>query len=941
MKRTKRIAALILAVIMAAALFAPAASAHTFKDVTKYSDAIDTLSKIKVIMGYDETTFKPDGAVERWHLALMVAKLHSKDCTSDTWRKTAVGYKFTDVEDYQFKSAIKYCVDNGFIVGRGGTIFDPKGKITLQEAVTMVVRALGYPREEYDKNWPTSYMAKAMMLGLLKGLEDVGYTQAITRGQAAQLLYNAFYLNRYNVKTGKETVEPFALNVYEYRESENAPVQKFSACDNYVLVATSEVSLLPTVSKASSGNLKFGLLRANGTIGALRSVAVNVVGNALGTTLADYNSCVGRSYRMAFNPEGVLISCRANNSRTLRSGLSVDGSAGAIELMSVKYDVVNSYSYDLELESVPSGRQIVIYGLNSIYNYKDRNNIYYCETGILTAAKMAGTTNEYVLEVFDDNGDGYYDRGVYTPYAFGKLTVNSDGTIPIALGAKAKLTGISADENDYVLYSYNMQSNELDISAVLPASSGMLTSVDTLLGTASIGGTKYSLGVQNLLNASRSEVMSSLPTSALLVEYVLKDGAIVYIVEQKTNTSGLLKPNNDYTSSTSSGRLGVVTEVLNSGSAGGNFPAFFGFVVTVRTVDASGRPALVRCGVKYLNGQLTKETGGTGALLLPSDSIKVGDVVEFSVNEFENISYHSPQYEVPLYSDVDAVNMYTVNNKPTFCLDNTTRLVYDSLDGKLVLSSRTSTGTDKAERAATSSTLIVLCDNNGNIQYRTVYELGSTELNIPEGYSIYTGTDLSGFRATDYILIVRPTAEGIDVSAQSYDSFIYISDGKAVSMNPAGNVASYKGKDVFTGQDVTVYEYGVDTLLSTKTPGYYRVANVNGIVMITDPNPLGSADEKNNRVGYTASALVSCVETKSGVHIIYIGTYSNELEKANLPKYMAMDAKYYYCAFGSLAEMSEANVSFAVSGSPRLARVFYKVVADNIIPDTVTVVFDA
>lgn len=103
--------------------------------------------------------------------------------------------RFTDLEDPTFFFMISWADSQGIIKGTSATTFEPKGSITLQDAYTIIVRALGYEKEE-SLPYPFGYIGVAENKGveLDEGLSsDVSYTDALTRGDVAILLYNAFF----------------------------------------------------------------------------------------------------------------------------------------------------------------------------------------------------------------------------------------------------------------------------------------------------------------------------------------------------------------------------------------------------------------------------------------------------------------------------------------------------------------------------------------------------------------------------------------------------------------------------------------------------------------------------------------------------------------------------------------------------------------------------
>jgi len=202
MKRATKITLIITTILTAVFITAISASAHSFTDVSEYSEAIDKLSESGIILGYNEYTFAPNDPVTRWQMALLISKLLTAQVETAVWQNPDTKVPFTDIHPYShYPAAIDYAHKNGIIVGRTAEIFAPSDGITLRDGVTMCIRALGYPRSEYDPGYPDSYMSKGGELGLLRGLYELEHTAALTRGQTAQLLYNTFNADSYGGST--------------------------------------------------------------------------------------------------------------------------------------------------------------------------------------------------------------------------------------------------------------------------------------------------------------------------------------------------------------------------------------------------------------------------------------------------------------------------------------------------------------------------------------------------------------------------------------------------------------------------------------------------------------------------------------------------------------------------------------------------------------------
>lgn len=207
MKNFKKFLTLVLAVMMVVSSFAFSTSAATtkFEDVDADNEtlvkAVDLLNYMGVAKGKSETNFGADEAVTREQFALFIYRLMKggKDAPAGASNNTS----FTDLEDPTYMYAIGWANAEGIVNGKSATAFAPKDGITLQEAYTMIVRALDWEEEE-KLVYPYGYIEVAEQEGveLDAGLDSkVGYTDKLTRGDMAILLYNAFF-----AETGVEEV---------------------------------------------------------------------------------------------------------------------------------------------------------------------------------------------------------------------------------------------------------------------------------------------------------------------------------------------------------------------------------------------------------------------------------------------------------------------------------------------------------------------------------------------------------------------------------------------------------------------------------------------------------------------------------------------------------------------------------------------------------------
>ncbi len=194
MKKTKRFLTLTLALVMLVSTLVAGAADAKFTDVDEENEylakAVELLRQRNITKGTSETTFGTDELVTREQMAAFMYRLmRNGEVTEDGVNTTA----FTDLEDPTFFFAISWANAQGIIRGTSDTTFNPKGNIILQDAYTMIVRALGY--DDGTIAYPFGYIDIAENIGLHEGLDELytlmlRYTEPLTRGEVAIILYN-------------------------------------------------------------------------------------------------------------------------------------------------------------------------------------------------------------------------------------------------------------------------------------------------------------------------------------------------------------------------------------------------------------------------------------------------------------------------------------------------------------------------------------------------------------------------------------------------------------------------------------------------------------------------------------------------------------------------------------------------------------------------------
>ena len=211
----KRILTWLLAVSMLASLLtvpAGAANATRFSDVADNytATAIETLRLMGVLDGYSDGTFRPNAALTRAQFCKMA--VYAMDGGSELGRYSTVTI-FPDVKpSFWASSYINMAAKKGIIAGFADGKFKPNQTVTAGQAVTILMRGLGYKDENMGGVWPQGYMAEAKTCGLLKSTGITSAYSALTRGQAAKLFLNLFEAKR---GTGEGAVVLFNYSVGE------------------------------------------------------------------------------------------------------------------------------------------------------------------------------------------------------------------------------------------------------------------------------------------------------------------------------------------------------------------------------------------------------------------------------------------------------------------------------------------------------------------------------------------------------------------------------------------------------------------------------------------------------------------------------------------------------------------------------------------------------
>jgi copper chaperone CopZ len=195
----KKILSLVLVIALVLGSFSFAFAAPVLTDVAgeDYEEAVSVLTALGVVTGYPDGTYKAERVVTRAEMAkLLVEALGYGQLAGGT-------APFSDTAGHWAAGSIGLASGIELVQGYPDGTFKPDATVTFDEAVTMILRALGYTDESLRGAWPTNYKIKAIDLGLYD--DTTAQAGGADRGNVAIMLFNALNASQVEVKDGVAT----------------------------------------------------------------------------------------------------------------------------------------------------------------------------------------------------------------------------------------------------------------------------------------------------------------------------------------------------------------------------------------------------------------------------------------------------------------------------------------------------------------------------------------------------------------------------------------------------------------------------------------------------------------------------------------------------------------------------------------------------------------
>ena len=476
----------LLSLIIAAAIFASLATAvnasySDFLANEDYAVSALRLQDLGILSGYEDGSFRPDNTITRAEFTKIVVCMMDKE----TEAKSSTGLTgFFDVDIASwYTNYIRYAVNRDILSGYADGSFRPQNTISVAEAVTILLRTLGYNEDEVGYFWPDNYMSASGSLGLLNGL-NLSSDTSVTRKVAAVLVDRALFAKPSAVY-GADT----------YLETTGYTVLK-------------DALILGNNSESASVTVLAGNLKQNSASSYLSRTQLPVASGDM------YNFAV-------INKNGYLTTVREySGNETLAS---VSGSVNKLTGNTIEYTTTD--------------------GLKSSYNADESFTVYLGSDKMMLSQARERIANGIDI-TFYGNSYGLWNIAVIggsdsiSPILAAKNYTNSDeflGTIPIKSenltvyrnGEAASLSDIKAGD---VVY-YNTKTNVVDVYA--KKVTGTYYSAypsKAYVESVTVGGKSYEIGYSaatDRLNASSGAFDIGDKITLLLG----KDGKIAFVTD--------------------------------------------------------------------------------------------------------------------------------------------------------------------------------------------------------------------------------------------------------------------------------------------------------------------------------------------------------------------------------------------------------------------------
>lgn len=384
---------LLLLIILLISIFS---TTTAYSSTIKFTDikgdlaeeAINLLSSYGIINGYPDNTYKPNNTVTRAEMAKIITVAaglseYSKNMTST----------YKDMQGHWAEEYVELANAINIVKGISADEYGPNNEIKMNEALTMIVRLIGYSDEALVGQWPSNYYEKANELNLLEGINS--NSEYASRRDISIMLYNALNCNLVKVRennsilktdktllslVGTMRTEVVGLNKLKLNDGFNYTDYLFNKWDVYYNIKGEVVYITNPRYREFSGTvtslLSTRVIFVTDDPGNVRAFKLSDIPIVFNGALGDFNSLANARIKVVYDTDtydgnviGVIGYKVTDEVLMSKSDLYTDGSK----------TIANKYLPSLA--SQVNFNKIYVHGdATSINEIRENDVVYFYET---------------------------------------------------------------------------------------------------------------------------------------------------------------------------------------------------------------------------------------------------------------------------------------------------------------------------------------------------------------------------------------------------------------------------------------------------------------------------------------------------------------------------------------------------------------------------------
>ena len=425
--KQKKVLSLVLCVaMMLSVMVVGAGAAFSDQSKIKNTEAVDACTALNIIGGYPDGSFKPEGNITRAEVTKMICvALNGGKNPAVSTNTTPT---FSDVRNNAnaawAEGYIESCAAQGIVSGVGGGKFAPNGNVTGVQLAKMLLVSLGYKSENegFTGNaWATNVNVRAAQKGLYAGLEKMDTNAAITRDNAAQMVWNA--LNAYEVeyKTTLVTDSKGQLtSQITVQDKVDGNFKKITLLKDKYEADKEDAGVLLSCTKVSGKDYYTIVTTDKGEYKKISADVSDMIGMKVQVLHKDTDT------------EDVVYGVYADED----SKVIASGTVGQLENVTSDSNKTKLDGTEYKLDS----SDITVIEPNQ-YNLDSKKNTATSTSTVKLSTLESATTLGYVagtVKLIDTNGNNKVDTVVYTPAKVGQITYAGSKSVTINNGVGSK-----------------------------------------------------------------------------------------------------------------------------------------------------------------------------------------------------------------------------------------------------------------------------------------------------------------------------------------------------------------------------------------------------------------------------------------------------------------------------------------------------------------------